>query len=137
MQTNKIKMAASSIVQDGDRFLLIKRRNPPSQDMYAFPGGQLEDGEMPEQAALRELEEETGLKGTNAEKFAQYDIETGVMQLQIHVFKVNVTNLEDAKAQDDAKELDWFTLQETIDLPMPQTMIDCFNLIEEQAINQS
>ena len=29
---------------------------------YAFPGGRIDEGESPEQAALRELEEEVGLK---------------------------------------------------------------------------
>lgn len=44
-----------------DRILLGRRLNKPSQHMWAFPGGQIEEGETIEQAALRELEEETGI----------------------------------------------------------------------------
>ena len=56
------KAASSAILQRGNRFLLVLRRNPPAADMYAFPGGRAEPGEMPEETALRELEEETGIR---------------------------------------------------------------------------
>src|SRR5262249_44037222 len=47
--------ASSAILERDGRFLLVLRRNPPSADMYAFPGGRGEPGEMPEETALREF----------------------------------------------------------------------------------
>jgi ADP-ribose pyrophosphatase YjhB (NUDIX family) len=50
-----------AIVESG-RLLLVKRRYPPMQGMWAIPGGFLEAGETPERAARREVLEETGLR---------------------------------------------------------------------------
>jgi ADP-ribose pyrophosphatase YjhB (NUDIX family) len=43
--------ASSAILERDGRFLLVRRRNPPSADMYAFPGGRAEAGETPAETA--------------------------------------------------------------------------------------
>lgn len=57
-------LAADCVVFDkAGRLLLIRRKNPPFQGQYALPGGFVEYGERMEDAALRELREETGIAG--------------------------------------------------------------------------
>ena len=57
-------LAADCVVFDkAGRLLLIRRKNPPFQGRYALPGGFVEYGERMEEAALRELREETGIAG--------------------------------------------------------------------------
>ena len=51
------------VFDEDDRLLLIRRGHEPYRDRYALPGGFVEIGETVEAAALRELEEETGIDG--------------------------------------------------------------------------
>ncbi|HEY9012262.1 MAG TPA: NUDIX domain-containing protein [Devosia sp.] len=53
--------AASVALIDRDKVLLIQRNRKPYFGMWSLPGGRLEPGETPEQAAQREVMEETGL----------------------------------------------------------------------------
>jgi 8-oxo-dGTP pyrophosphatase MutT (NUDIX family) len=44
-----------------DRLLLLRTNLRPDRPLWITPGGGVEDGETPEQAAVRELREETGI----------------------------------------------------------------------------
>ncbi len=53
---------AGAIVFDGrGRLLLIQRGHEPSKGRWSLPGGRIEVGESAEEAAVREVREETGL----------------------------------------------------------------------------
>jgi len=58
------------IIEVEDKIVLIERKNPPFG--WALPGGFVDYGESFETAALREAEEETGLKVTQLRQFHTY-----------------------------------------------------------------
>ena len=60
---NPIPATCLVVVDDLDRVFLVKRSVEPKKGFWCLPGGFMELGETPEQAALRELKEETGLSG--------------------------------------------------------------------------
>ena len=108
---------ASVLVYNKDKFLLIKRGKDPYLGHWSLPGGSQEFGETLEEAAIRELKEETDLTATNM-KFAKirdritYD-EGGALKYHF-VLATFVTNAftGQAKALDDAADIGWFSLEE-------------------------
>jgi len=58
---------------EGDpRVLLVQRGNPPFRGMWAFPGGFVDVGEPPSDAAARELREETGIQDLHLEQLRAF-----------------------------------------------------------------
>ncbi len=60
---NPLPSAAALVKNNKDEVLLVKRGIEPGKGQWALPSGFIEIHEAPDQACLRELEEETGLKG--------------------------------------------------------------------------
>lgn len=130
-QATRPQAASSAILEREGRYLLIRRRNPPSADLYAFPGGRAEPGETPAETALREFFEETGIVAHSPNLFATYDLETrneeGVLASHffLSVFRVAADATMQALAADDAADAGWFTLEEIRALPVPPSVLDC------------
>jgi 8-oxo-dGTP diphosphatase len=64
MSIEVVRRVAGVILIDRRGWILLQRRSmdaPASPGQWSFPGGGIEDGEEPEEAARRELLEETGL----------------------------------------------------------------------------
>jgi 8-oxo-dGTP diphosphatase len=61
------------IVVRGDKVLFGLRRGVHGGGTWSFPGGHVDDGERPEGSALRELEEETGLRAANPRVVGESD----------------------------------------------------------------
>lgn len=55
-------IGVSVLIVNGNKLLLVKRRNEPGKNLWSIPGGLVELGEPVKKAAEREAEEETGLK---------------------------------------------------------------------------
>jgi 8-oxo-dGTP diphosphatase len=73
MNAKHPSLVVDCIVFDpGGRLLLIRRKHPPFRGQYALPGGYVEYAETTEEAAARELAEETGLVATNVSLLGVY-----------------------------------------------------------------
>lgn len=113
--------AVSVAVVRGDRVLLVRRARPPSQGLYAFPGGKVEAGETLEQAARRELVEETGLVAGALRPLREILIE-GASEGHPVDYRLTVFGATDAGGEpvagDDAETAAFHTLAEMAEMPL-------------------
>jgi 8-oxo-dGTP diphosphatase len=97
------------------RILLIRRKNDPFAGCWAFPGGFVDEGETIQQAAVRELQEETGLTASDlVQLFTAGDPGRDPRGWTVSVLHLARVKPKDAKAvaADDAAEVEWHRLDE-------------------------
>jgi|WetSurMetagenome_2_1015567.scaffolds.fasta_scaffold309410_1 8-oxo-dGTP diphosphatase len=114
--------------------LLIKRKNDPFKGKWAFPGGFVDMDEELEDAVVRELAEETGLKGIDLEQMYTFGtVGRDPRGRQITIAFLGFTDDKNAmiKGGDDAEEAKWFD----IDL-VPKDMAFDHNKVAEFAIKK-
>lgn len=74
-------------VFENDTILLVKQYRPAVRmATLEIPAGLLEEGECPVEAALRELEEETGYKANKIEKICEYFMSPGVSDGKFYLY---------------------------------------------------
>lgn len=125
--TEKAVLAVSVAVMRGRRILLVKRGRAPAKGLYAFPGGRVEAGETLEQAARRELLEETGVAGRALAPLTTIHIppspQEGAPAYDLTVFVCRDSNGEPVAA-DDADEAAFFDRAELVALPTTDSTLE-------------
>jgi acetyl-CoA carboxylase carboxyl transferase subunit beta len=108
-----VRCAGAVVRDDTGRLLLIRRGTEPSKGRWSLPGGRLEPGETPPQAAEREVLEETGV-------VVSVGAELGCVTIGrylVHDFAATVIG-GSMRAGDDADEVRWVAVDELDDLPL-------------------
>jgi len=105
-------------LRNGDlQVLLIRRKNPPFRGEWAIPGGFVEIHESLEEAALRELEEETGVRDVYLEQlytFGDPDRDPRGRTITVAYFALVPATAIQPHAGSDATEARWWSVY---DLP--------------------
>lgn len=97
---------------DNPKVLLVLREGPPEAGKWSCPGGHVDKGEPVEDAAYRELEEETGVKAERLVHFTDRKHDDGVTGM----FYGIVPDDTKAKAMDDAEKIKWCSVDQLPDL---------------------
>ncbi len=94
------------------KILLIKRLDHPFIDCWALPGGFIQMDESGYQAAGRELEEETGLRGIYLEQIYTFTQPKRDPRMRvIDIAYLALTPTVPVRAGSDAKEAAWFNVR--------------------------
>lgn len=117
-----------TVQYDDLKILLIKRKIPPFKDSYAIPGGFVKEDEELEDAAARELEEETGVKDIFLRQFACYgkvgrDPRGRVLSI---AYLALISPEQNLQASTDASEASWHSVY-----GLPKLAFDHKEIIEQ------
>lgn len=106
------------------KVLLVERGLEPYKGRWAFPGGFVKIDESCEEGALRELEEETALKGTYVQQFHTYsDPNRDPRERVITVAFFALVRIQEVEAGDDANKAQWFVIDEVPQLAFDHDVI--------------
>lgn len=79
-------VAVAAITRDNKMILTKQYRHPLRGLIYDLPAGGMKNGETPEQAALRELEEETGYTAERIQWIGRFNWNPGIMSGTVEIF---------------------------------------------------
>lgn len=139
---NSIIRATSVALFDDERVLLILRGREPLKGLWSLPGGKLQSEETHQQAAIREMREETGLGVSNlvfVQEFIPFHMKDGLKigsNFRLEVF----TSLHfsgDLRAGDDAKDARWVAMSELSSLPLTPQAEQIIARAHETILTQS
>lgn len=131
--SDNTKFASVVIVRRDNLILLGKRLKRYGFGQYQLPGGLVEPHETHEQAAVRELEQETGLKAKHLKyvsNFWRYDEEEKVgyfnFAFEVTDFEGEPRNLEPNKCAG----WEWFPLWN-----LPEPLFECYSILTEYSMD--
>jgi 8-oxo-dGTP diphosphatase len=118
-----------TVIQNRLKVLLIQRKQPPYDHMWAIPGGFIHVGETLEEAASRRLFEETNVKDIYLEQLGAFggpkrDPRARVITVAYYAL-VSVEKLH-LQAQANAEDVNWFSIQE-----LPELAFDHADIVEK------
>ena len=123
------RVAVGAVVTSESKVLLVKRRDAPGRGLWAIPGGSVELGETLQQAAEREIKEETGLTIRARDSIYTFDVierdEGGQIQFHYVIIDLIADYVSgDLRADDDACDARWVSREELEHLPVSQSTRD-------------
>jgi 8-oxo-dGTP pyrophosphatase MutT (NUDIX family) len=101
---------------EGPEVLLASRRTRRGELVWGLPKGLVEEGESPEEAALREVREETGHSGVIREPLGEVSYwfvwDGDRIRKNVHFFLMDESGEEPGERDHEMEEVRWFRLEE-------------------------
>jgi len=121
MTERRIILVVACALVDADRRILIAQRPPGKQlaGLWEFPGGKIEPGETPEDALIRELDEELAVSTKTAclapLTFTSYSYDNFHLLMPLYVCR----KWQGTPVAREHSDLKWVRAQKLREYPMP------------------
>lgn len=101
-----------------ERLLMVLRGRGRGAGKWSIPGGRVKPGETPEQAVVREVMEETGVRGQCEALVGSVELVGPDHHFVILDYRMRLLANKDPVAGDDAAEVAWVPLGEVAQLSL-------------------
>lgn len=108
---------AANVILDGNRLLLLHRAD---KGYWELPGGKVEDGETPRQAAVREADEEIGCTVRVLSSCSRINMtfDHEEKTFKVRGFISEVTDGDPDPVEDRFDRMDWFDADDLPNIPL-------------------
>ena len=120
----RAEVAVGAIVRRADKLLLVRRGHEPAAGEWSVPGGRVEPGELLMEAVVRELHEETGLRGVCGPLVGWVERISEDHHFVILDFEATVTDDLNPTAGSDASEARWWPVSEVASLRLVEGLAE-------------
>ncbi len=115
----QLNAVSAFIVKDG-KVLLIQRNKEPWLYKWGTPGGKIQAGETPEEAVIREINEEIGVRFKPEKRLKTYHIEDDEYSVNTILFAGSIDG-EITIEEKEVVQCKWLSADEALALPLAST----------------
>lgn len=122
---------------DGTVAVVRQYRHAAGKYLIEIPAGTLEEGEDPMVGAVRELEEEIGVRASRLQKLAAFYVSPGFLTEKMHVFMATgLTEVGQKLEEDEILTVERHSFQELLDMIGKGEIEDAKTIIGIQAARE-
>lgn len=127
----KIVEVVAAIIKKEDKIFITRRGYGEFIDMWEFPGGKIEDGELKEEALKREIKEELELDIENLEYLTTVDYDYPNFHLKMDCFICEIAGGKlSLNAHNDAKWINFDELDNPKWVPADILVVDALKKLK-------
>lgn len=136
------EFSAGGVVMKDGKLLMIKVKTLSGKFVWTFPKGHIEEGETKELAAIREVEEETGIKAKIKDfigDFTYYfkDRDGTVVKKTVYWYLMEPRDSVEPKISDEIVDVKWVDFKEAEQMVSYDSDKKILSIIRTKFINQS